>query len=410
MDPTTARHLGSGVCLSSLADGSLLVRSERQPLPWSVRAGRATGTTVMVGDEAYEVVARSRSGSTESWTLQPWPQNETMRVVCTLDEAWVSDLGRERKAERRASQLRLVLLPIAPMLGSVPASLQSSWELRWGFPAAAASMMSAVGELAVGTVGIVHALSSALFGSGVLPQSLGWLGLVGPILAVEAVVRLKHVAAVGEPIGAALLLPLAVLARKDEVPSPSFAPVLRHHDLDHGRLQLLSPIYRADWTLGGLLTYRGERFELTSVKGEGREWIYTFVQADSEARGETLRLGPLPSRRTPMVRERPPGALRTTLVTALACLAPRDLQEAWARTIDAPAVLLTVLGAGAELLGGLVNIGAVADSGGPISILLNSFFMVEGAARLGILITSGRPAGSLLGLALRPALQHLMME
>jgi hypothetical protein len=402
--PPKTRDLGSGVHLSTAADGSLRVQSAALVMPWSVRSGKVSGTAVLVGDGAFEVVGRQRSGSGDLWTLQPWPTDAAMRAVFTLDEAWVSGRAHERALDRRAGRLRAWLLPLMPLLGFVPAALQSSWEKNWGFAATTATTLSAVGELAVASVGIVHVLASAFGGSGILPRAFSWLGLVAPILAVEGVVRLKHVAAAREPIGSALLMPLSVLAPKRAVPPAPWAPVVRDHDPDRGRLQLQSPIYRADWALGGLLAYRGERFELTSVAGEGRDWIYTFAQVGEQARGDTLRLRPPPSRPSPVVRERPPGVLRTTLVTALACLAPRDLQESWSRRIDAPAVLLTVLGAGAECFGALVNL-ASSDL-----LLVNLYLLAEGAIRFGLLIGTGRPVGSLAGLALRPALEPLMLE
>jgi len=398
------RDLGFGVRVSTVADGSLRVQTETMVMPWSVRSGKVSGTAVLVGDDAFEVVGRQRSGSGDTWTLQPWPKDEAMRAVFPLDEEWVCRRAHERALDRRAGRLRVWLLPLMPLLGFVPAALQSSWEKGWGYPATTATMLSAVGELGVASAGIIHVLSSAFGGSGILPASFSWLGLIAPILAVEAVVRLKHVAAVHEPIGSAILLPLNALAPKEAVRSAPSAPVVRDHDLDRGRLQLQSPIYRADWPLGGLLTYRGERFELTSVKGEGRDWIYTFAQAEGDCQGATLRLRPPPSRPSPIVRERPPGVLRTTAVTALACLAPRDLQESWSRRIDAPAVLLTVLGAGAECVGALVNLGSSGF------LLVNLFMLAEGSIRFGLLISSGRPVGSLAGLGLRPLLARLMAE
>ena len=287
-----SRDLGSGVRFATLADGNRLVRSEWLRLPWSVRAGNVTGTAVLVGDEALEVVACQRSGSTESWTLEPWPHDQAMRGVVTLDEAWLVRLAREVAVERRSGRLRRWSLPVAPLLGSAPAVLQSAWASRWGFPAAAATTMSALGELLVAAVGIIHVLSSAFGGSGVLPPWLAWLGLLAPALAIEAMVRLKHVMAVREPIGTALLLPLSVLQPRENISKTPTAPAVRALDQDRGTLQVWSPIYRADWEPGGLLSYREALYSLSSIEREGRDWIYNFAQPDDGAVGPALRLRP----------------------------------------------------------------------------------------------------------------------
>jgi hypothetical protein len=410
MESSSSRDLGSGVRASTLADGSLLVRSAWLPLPWTVREGRATGTAVLVGEDAYEVVAHQRSTRGESWTLEPWPQHEVMRGVVTLGEEWVSRCAHEVALERRTGRLRPWMLLVSPLLGSAPASLQSHWEIRWGFPAVTASVLSALGELVVATFGIVHALSSSLGGSGILPRWLGWIGVLAPALAVEAIIRLKHATAVSEPVGTALLLPLSVLRPTTTVSAAPTAPVVRSLDRDAGRLVIWSPIHRADWVPGGVLSYREEVYTLSSVEREGRDWVYSFGRSDEGFDGPPLRLGPPVSRSTPVRRDRPPALTRTALVTALACLAPRQLQEAWAATIDVHPVLLTVLGAGAECCGGLVNLSTTGSIAASWLLPLNLFFLAEGAVRFSILVSSGRAVGSLPGLALRPFLDRLMAD
>jgi hypothetical protein len=99
---------------------------------------------------------------------------------------------------------------------------------------------------------------------------------------------------------------------------------------------------------------------------------------------------------------------RSTVATALACLAPRDLQEAWGPRIGIRPILLTILGAGAECCGALVNLQSGSADGSPVSLAINLAVLVEGVTRFTLLLGSGRPVGSLLGLALRPALERLL--
>jgi len=398
--------LGAGVAVTTLPDGSLLVRSGRLRLPWSARSGRAGGTAVLIDGAPFQVVEHQRAGGGEAWTLQPWPEGDAMRGVFTLDEAWVAGLEQVRVAER-AARLRWWLLPVVPLLGFAPASLQTSWELRWGFPAASATLLSALAELALATVGVVHALASAFGGAGMTSGPLAWLGLASPLLLVESFVRLKHVSATQQPIGSALCLPLSLLEAPRQSAGDDTAPEVRGFDRNAGSLELCSPIHRADWVADGVLWYRDAPYRLASVGREGRGWIYSFSRLEA-AEGPALRLLPPASRPLPSTRGRPPGLARSTVATALACLAPRDLQEAWARRIDVRPVLLTILGAGAECCGALVNLQSGAGAGSSVALTVNLIVLVEGVARFSLLVGSGRPAGTLLGLALRPLLARLL--
>jgi hypothetical protein len=407
VDPSRRIDFGRGVWLAPLVDGSYAVRSERLPLPWTLPAGRAAGTAVVVDGEPFEITALQRSRGSEVWILRPWPAGDPMRTVVTLDRSWVEEVHRELTSRLRANRARRWTIPLAPVLGSAPASLQQRWESRWGFPAASASLLSSLVELALSCIAIVHILASALGGGGILPPWLEWFALVAPVLAVEAVVRLKHVAALHEPIGSALLLPLTALMH-EATPRPQLqAPAVRRHDAETGELELWSPIHRGDWLPGGLLPYRGQPHQLTSVEREGRGWIYTFTRAGSEAPGPGLRL--LPPSHRPLASDRGPAprVLRATVGTALASMGPRDLQEAWGRRLGVPPVLLTVLGAGAECCGSLINL-AAANGGASWLLPFDLYFLVEGVTRLALAVGSGRAVGSVPGLMLRPALERLM--
>ena len=393
--------------VAQLPDANLLVRSARLRLPWSPRRGFAAGTAVLVDGTPYEAVERQPAGSGEAWTLRPWAEDEAMRGVVTLDEAWVAGLERERAGER-AARRRWWLVPVVPLLGFAPASLQSSWELRWGFPATTATLLSALGELALATIGVVHTLAAALGGGGAASGPLAWLGLASPLLLVESIVRLKHVSAAHEPIGSVAGLPLSLLATTGQAAGGVVAPEVRCLDREAGSLELWSGVHRADWSAEGVLWFRDQPYRLASVGREGRSWIYLFSRADAAADGPALRLLPPVERPLPVTRERPPSLVRSTIATALACLAPRDLQEAWARRIAVRPVLLTVLGAGAECCGALVNLHSGAAAASPAALAVNLVVLVEGVARFALLVGSGRPVGSLVGVALRRPLARFL--
>ncbi len=147
----------------------------------------------------------------EAWTLQPWSEDDAMRGVFPLDEVWVAGLERSESAiAGRGCDGGCCRW--CRCSGRCRHRCSRSWERQWGFPAAMATMLSALGELALATVGVVHVLATAVSGTGMAAGPLTWLGLASPLLLVESFVRLKHVSATQEPIGSALSLPLSLLA------------------------------------------------------------------------------------------------------------------------------------------------------------------------------------------------------
>ena len=103
----------------------------------------------------------------------------------------------------------------------------------------------------------------------------------------------------------------------------------------------------------------------------------------------------------PHTIEAPPSIVRTTLVTTGVSLGPRSDQERWAAHLGINAIWLTVMGAGAELVGGVTNLGDDLGSGGVFLVVLDFFLVGEGLLRLGSVVT-GRPMGSVFGWMLRP--------
>ena len=91
---------------------------------------------------------------------------------------------------------------------------------------------------------------------------------------------------------------------------------------------------------------------------------------------------------------------------SLACLAPGRTQERWGRHLEVRPAWFTILGAGAELVGGVVNLEQSSPDEATLQLLVNLFFMIEGVARCFLLVVRGRPVGSLLGVPLGPILER----
>jgi len=251
-----------------------------------------------------------------------------MRAVVRLDTAGVAARSQHlRDVARRGRGQRwsLALLPVLPLLGLAPAALQRRWSASWGLPSELATWLSAIAETVVGTLGLVQGVVAVLGAGWFLPAGLHWLAAVGPVLAIEGIIRMTMAVGGDVPVGSLLGSPLLLVG------PPT-------------RTRLAEPV------------------------------------------------SPAP---------RPPSILGISLMAAAMTLAPRADQERWAARHQIRPVWLTVVGGGAELIGGLDNLGRDLEAGGAMFILLDLLLIVEGSLRLGAAI-SGRAMGSVLGLALRP--------
>jgi hypothetical protein len=325
----TPRDLGHGVSIEPRGDDGWRVSSRRLKLPWTRRVGTHPGSAVVWLGEAYEVVAKEVSGSGQGWILQPWSDPEVMRAVFQLDTAWIDAHAATDESHRRGRVLRLMSFPVAPLLALAPARFQRRWRDSWGFPASMATFVSAVLELAAGSVGLVQLLALTFGADWFLPGLCRVFAVIGPVLSADAIVRLSAVAAQAEPVGSILGLPLVLLDRAKR------------------------------------------RAELSD-------------------------------------RGHPPTIVRTTIVTAVMCIAPRTYQERWARHLGVRPVWFTLLGAGAELVGGWINLEQGATDGGFPTLTVNLYFLVEAVARFALLMSTGRPVGSVLGWIVRPLLARMV--
>jgi hypothetical protein len=324
-----------------------------------------------------------------------------MRGVFSLDRESVRDIADRAEAETRERRTRKSTVLLLPLIGLAPASLQKEWADDWGLNPERATQISAVCEMLFGALGIIQVASNAFGGEPFMPI---WLAYPGVLIFASGVVRLALVAADGEPVGSPLGLPLFLVAPK-AVPEAELAtPVVRSFDDGGGTLVLASPILRRDWDRDGLLRYRGGLFRLERTEQEGRFWVYQFARSaggGEEERALQLRppgTMPIPSA---AVDSAPPPFLRTMLMTAVVTLGPAADQERWAAAQGIKAVWLTIIGAGAELIGGIANLHNDLGHSHSLLILLDFYLVGEGLLRLGSALV-GRPMGSVFGWMLRP--------
>jgi len=335
-----------------------------------------------------------------------------MRGVLPLDQESVSAAAEASQRAARTTGLRPLLLLFSPVLGFAIAPWQRRWRNEWGFPAMLATWTSAIIEVVVGAACVMEIIASMGAGASIFPWLPRPLVYFGFYLFVEGLVRLAQVFADTEPVGTFFGLCAAMLeARPPPVREPIPAPTVEVFDEAGGALELLSPILRRDWEHRGLLRYRGGRYVLDSTRRLGESWVYGFlrVEAGDHSSAPNLRLLPPRAKVEAPLRDQAPGVLETVLLSIACTLAPWRFQDRWGWQVGLRPMWFTVMGASAELIGGLSNLGAEGEMGS-MALLLNLFFVFEAVARFAFVALKGRGLGSVIGLPLAPILERYLPE
>lgn len=387
-----------------------MVLSADFDLGWRPRGADRPGSAVIVDGSSFEVVDRERWRDGCRWTLRPWRHEDVMRVVLPLDPASVASAAATADRERRAARIRPLLWLLSPFLGFAAEGSQRRWRDRWGFPAVLGTWLSALLEAVYGAFCLLEVVISMGAGSSILPWVPRPLVFLGLYLFVEGLYRVVRVAADSEPVGSLFGAAASVFSpRRPQPVEPVPAPEVQALDEDDGVLELASPIQRRDWEGGGRLPYRGSVFRLDATGRRGTTWIYRFrrLAGDDDGSGPRLRL--LPPRPAPFRsgRVRGPGPVLTVLISIACTLAPWRFQQSWAARFGIRPGWFTGMGAAAELVGGLSNLGSPAGTAGA-ALGLNLFFVGEAVTRFAWLILRGRGLGSVLGLWMAPLLERTL--
>jgi len=412
MTSTASRDLGHGVRVIPGDGGGIVVLSAELDLGWRTREGGRPGAAVMWEGSGFEVVDREPWRRGARWTLEQWRGDDVMRVVTPLDGATVAAAAKTARTAVRAAELRPWLWIGAPILGFAPASIQRRWREDLAFPATLATSLSAIGEIVVGAMCVIELFVSTVGDESLFPRIPRLVIVFGLVLFVEGAIRLAQAVSDLEPVGSLFGWLASIPRRREPPPSvPMPAPTVQAFDTSTGTLELLSTIHRRDWEDPGVLPYRGELFILAGTDRLGEGWVYHFHRVgDTDDFGSAqLRLAPPRSKMEGRSFADQRGAIETVLLTMAATLAPRRFQERWAREIGVRPFWFTLMGASAELLGGVTNLGAPGDQPALI-VLLNLFFCAEAVVRVSSLILRGRPLGSVLGLPLSSILERYLPE
>lgn len=386
--------LGHDVRVEEGQDG-LVLSSVSVDLGLQSPQGRVPGTAVDWQGRIWHVTEGGWAEEGGTWILLPWPEGMVARRVMVLDERTVAEHAREQARERRSESLRLRALPFLPLLGLAPESYQLRWRSEWGFPAVRATWLSALLQLFAGAVGLVEAYVLGFAGDSILPPGLEWFAFVGPLLFVEAVVRMVLVAAKDEPVSSVEGLPLLLLPEPRVEPIEPRQPEILSWDPQAAILEVVAPDRRPDWEQGGFLRYQDVPLELGTLRSMGTSFLYRFVRAADATDAREMRLrSPRPQEDAPPPRG-DMSILRLAVGTALMCFAPAEHQVVWTLRHSLPRALLTWIGGSLELLGGMRAVGPdlATDT---IWVILDVVLLIEGATRL-VAAARGRALGSLFG-------------
>jgi|GEM_PF-388841 len=157
------------------------------------------GTAVQSGSDHYEVVEIDRNNSGRvRYVLEPWKEQNVIRVVEHYDEAHESERQRNHQQKLQNSKKAKIITLLGFIYGHLPAAAQNEIESEYGVPALRLTIFSTIPAFLFGAFcasrlpipGLPHSHS-------LLPVSLIFLGL---FLFGESIVRLRAAMA-GGPIG-----------------------------------------------------------------------------------------------------------------------------------------------------------------------------------------------------------------
>ena len=374
--------LGHGVRVDVASDEGPVVHSEDMALPWRPRAGQFVGTAVAWCDQLYEAVSVERNEGVEKWQLAPWPEGEAARNIDRLDVDRMTSLCAEAIDLKNSRTMRRVLVLFAPLTGLMPVVVQRHWETTCNFPAARATIISALVEMGIG---------------GWWALNLGpvLLGFFGWLLFAEGMVRLGYALSRDVPLGSFVAKPFdRVFRRPITVPETTNRrfEVIRW-DLGDQEMSLEMGDLRTDWNIDGILRFRGSLWRLVEIVPGGGRVVCHFEGVPD---GSPVTLSLVPPEPKEIHRERGRGWVHDMTRFVLLSFAARRFQEQLVPDLGLGIRTLTWISAGVELFGGTVNL----LGSGPRDTLvgLDLLFVIEGAYRLVNTAVTGLPVGSVLGL------------
>jgi hypothetical protein len=356
------------------------------------------GTAVQIGEDLFEVVSAEKSGGEWVYRLEPWPEQEPIRVCIEWGEAqerrFIAGLREDRIRERK----RILAWSAQALLGFLPAKHQDRLYETIGLDPPRATFWSAALEVAVtfpfAVLFIVNSIAGGMGGPG--GQVPAWIGLAAIVAAAEGAFRLIAVVSTGNPIGSLLFVVLGLRLKSE---GPEYVPADKISAID-GVLDVVSPVPKVWWERAGGVTYEGEPYILTGSDRDRTDFFYHFRKG-----GEDF---PVLDPELEEVRNR--SSDLSYVLAPLWGFLPPDLQrvlEFYGRYRPRPYVLLSVgfnfLVAVAMMGSGLKNVSlGVYETWSLVLLAAAVLLLVESVVRFVRLMSNGETTGSFLAFLVKP--------
>lgn len=163
-----------------LARGSRVIVLSRADMPgWEVRAYRRAA--IVFRGERYYVRAKEPRGGGLRYTLERWPEEleDIGGPQIEYDERFVAERDGARVAREVASRVRLLLVPLYPVIGLLPGAVKRRLADGYGISAERATEQSlwleaaiALATAALFTISTMAGMLGRVFGTG----PLSWAG------------------------------------------------------------------------------------------------------------------------------------------------------------------------------------------------------------------------------------------
>jgi hypothetical protein len=193
-DVATARDSGIWILTAPLSKG------------WNARrpATRTTaehpGRAISWDGALFEVLDVEILGAGVRYTLAPWEDRHTIRVIEPYDEASELRRAADRVDDHRRRERKRLILLLAPLSGHAPGDVQDKWEREYDVPASFLTLISAIPLFLFGVLCALALTIRGFTGVALLPFSSGVL-LFGLYLLVESGFRLSAAWGSGRPAG-----------------------------------------------------------------------------------------------------------------------------------------------------------------------------------------------------------------
>jgi hypothetical protein len=353
------------------------------------------------------VVSAETSGGEWVYRLEPWREQDTIRVCLE----WGEEAERKFVAGLREDQMRerkkLLAWGGQALLGFLPAKHQERLYETIALNPTRATLWSAVLETAAASpfalLFVVNMFAGSTAGLG-LGQVPTWAGLLAFAAAAEGVFRLAAVISTGNPIGS---LPLAFLDLRLRSEGKGYVP--RDEVLAIGEeLNAVSPVPKVWWERAGGVSYEGESYMLAGSGREKDNFAYHFRKG-----GEGF---PILDPELEIIRNR--SSDRSYVLAPLWGFLPPNLQKAlefYGRYRSRPYVILSI-GFNFLMALALTGPGMNSISRGVFGIwnltllAVGLALFMESVLRLVRLLTNGEITGSVLAFLVKPVYYMAMKD